>query len=172
MTTQCEDFGSKCRGLFRAHNLTPQIAREFFMSAKSVVTGTLLAVALFASAAAGASTDREAEQLARYEQFAKPPVQDMPFWRMDGYESLGRDTVMVWTSVKDAWLIRVYEPCSDLPWANSIGLTSNMHRVSTKFDFVLARKSRCMIKSIQPVDYRAYQAAKRQEDAAKKASDK
>lgn len=140
------------------------------MPAKSAITTILLATAVLTSSAATAS--RESEQLARYEQFAKPPVQDMPFWRMDGYESLGRDAVMVWTSVKDAWLIRVYEPCSDLEWANSIGLTSNMHRVSTKFDFVLARKSRCMIKSIQPVDYRAYREAKKQEDAAKKQRDK
>jgi len=142
------------------------------MPIKSAITATLLAAALLFGSAASATADREAEQLARYEQFAKPPVQDMPFWRMDGYESLGRDAVMVWTSVKDAWLIRVYEPCSDLQWANSIGLTSNMHRVSTKFDFVLARKSRCMIKSIQPVDYRAYRDAKKQEDAAKKAGNK
>jgi len=140
------------------------------MPAKSAITTILLATAVLTSSAATAS--RESEQLARYEQFAKPPVQDMTFWRMDGYESLGRDAVMEWTSVKDAWLIRVYEPCSDLEWANSIGLTSNMHRVSTKFDFVLARKSRCMIKSIQPVDYRAYREAKKQEDAAKKQRDK
>ena len=129
---------------------------------------TLIATAgALLGAPAGATQQRELEQLARYEQFAGTPVEEMPFWRMQGYENLGKDAVLVWTSVKDAWLIRVFEPCIDLPWANSIGLTSNMHRVSAKFDFVLAKQSRCMIKSIQPVDYRGYREARKRERDSK-----
>jgi hypothetical protein len=120
------------------------------------------------AAPAGATQQRELEQLARYERFAGAPVEEMPFWRLQGYENLGKDAVLVWTSVKNAWLIRVYEPCIDLPWANSLGLTSNMHRVSAKFDFVLVRQSRCMIKSIQPVDYKAYRAARKEEGESKR----
>lgn len=133
-----------------------------------------LAAAALAVAAlpAQAITDREKEQLARYERFAGAPVEDMPFWRLLRYESLGDEAVVVWTGVTDAWLIKVRPPCVELPWAKAIALTSNTHRVSVKFDHVIAGRDRCMIASIQPIDYKAYRADQKAETAQKKSADR
>ena len=124
--------------------------------------------ALAAALPAQAITDREKEQLALYQRFAGAPVDDMPFWRLQRYESLGDEAVVVWTAVNDAWLITVRSPCAELPWAKAIGLTSTAHRVSAKFDHVVVGRDRCMIASIQPIDYKALRIEQREDSAAKK----
>lgn len=116
-----------------------------------------------------AMTERERERLAEYERFAGEPVADMPFWRLQSYESLGNEAVVVWTAVNKAWLIKVLPPCTDLPWAKAVGLSSNNHRVSAKFDHVVAGQDRCNIASIQAVDYKAMREASRaKKDAGEK----
>ena len=127
-----------------------------------------LFLALAAATSATAATDHEKEQLARYERYAAQPQDEMPFWRLTRYESLGDEAVLVWTGVQDAWLIKVRPPCVELPWANAIALTSNAHRVSAKFDHVLAGRDRCMIATIQKVDYKAYRADEKAREKAKK----
>lgn len=108
-----------------------------------------------------AMTDSERERLAEFERFAGEPVGDMPFWRLQSYESLGTEAVVVWTAVNKAWLIKVLPPCTDLPWAKAVGLSSTNHRVSAKFDHVVAGQDRCNIASIQAVDYKALREARR-----------
>jgi hypothetical protein len=134
------------------------------------VAALYFGAALAAALPAHAITDREKEQLARYERYAGTAVDDMPFWRLHRYESLGDEAVVVWTGVNTAWLIRVRPPCTELPWAKAIGLTSNTHRVSAKFDHVLAGRDRCMIASIQPIDYKQLRADQKAETAQKKAA--
>lgn len=116
---------------------------------------------------AQALTDREAERLAEYQHFAGEPVETMQFWRMQSYESLGTEAVVVWTAVNTAWLIKVLPPCTDLPWAKAIGLSSNMHKVNAKFDHVIAGKDHCNIASIQPIDYKALREARKAEKGDK-----
>lgn len=137
---------------------------------RNILAAACVAAAALATALpAHASTDREKERLALYERHAGSPVDDMPFWRLLRYESLGDEAVAVWTGVNTAWLIKVRPPCIELPWAKAIALTSNgQHRVSTKFDHVLAGRDRCMIASIQPIDYKALRAEEKQESARKK----
>lgn len=126
----------------------------------SIVAAALLA--LTAVATAQAMTDSERERLAEYERFAGEPVKDMPFWRLQSYEALGNEALVVWTGVNKAWLIKVLPPCTDLPWAKAVGLSSTNHRVSAKFDHVIAGKDRCNIASIQPVDDKAVRAARKE----------
>ncbi|GMV29551.1 MAG: hypothetical protein AMXMBFR59_16760 [Rhodanobacteraceae bacterium] len=126
----------------------------------SIATAALLALA--AVAPAQAMTDSERERLAEYERFAGEPVKDMPFWRLQSYEALGNEALVVWTGVNKAWLIKVLPPCTDLPWAKAVGLSSTNHRVSAKFDHVVAGKDRCNIASIQPVDDKAVRAARKE----------
>jgi hypothetical protein len=125
----------------------------------------LLALAL--ALPAQALTDKEAERLAEYQRFAGEPVGDMPFWRLQKYEAFGTEALVVWTAVNTAWLIKVQSPCTELPWASAVGLSSNGNRVSAKFDHVVVGKDRCTIASIQPVDYKALRAARKDEKAAK-----
>lgn len=126
----------------------------------------LLALAL--AAPSQATTDRERERLAEFERFAGAPVDQMPFWRLQSYESLGTEAVVVWTAVNKAWLIKVLPPCTELPWAKAVGLSSTNHRVSAKFDHVVAGRDRCNIASIQAIDYKAMREASRAEKQAAK----
>ncbi|UXI69431.1 DUF6491 family protein [Tahibacter amnicola] len=128
---------------------------------RPLFAGIAAAMALCLALPAQAITDREAARLAEYERFAGDPVQDMPYWRLQGYESLGDEAVVVWTAVNKAWLIKVRPPCTELAWSHSIGLTSSLHKVSAKFDHVLAGRDRCFIASIQPVDYKSLRAERK-----------
>lgn len=130
------------------------------MSIRSLSAAALL-LALAVAVPVQAMTDSERERLAEFERFAGEPVGDMPFWRLQSYESLGTEAVVVWTAVNKAWLIKVLPPCTDLPWAKAVGLSSTNHRVSAKFDHVVAGKDRCNIASIQAVDYKALREARR-----------
>lgn len=129
-------------------------------SLSSFAAAALLALA--AAVPAQAMTDSERERLAEYERFAGEPVKDMPFWRLQSYEALGNEAVVVWTGVNKAWLIKVLPPCTDLPWAKAVGLSSTNHRVSAKFDHVVAGRDHCNIASIQPVDAKAVRTARKE----------
>lgn len=139
---------------------------------RNILAAACIAVAALAAASSAyASTDREKERLAFYERHAGSPVDDMPFWRLVRYEAFGDEAVAVWTGVNTVWLIKVRPPCVELPWAKAIALTSNgQHRVSTKFDHVLAGRDRCMIGSIQPIDYKALRAEEKAQTAREKAA--
>jgi hypothetical protein len=130
------------------------------MSISRSFLAAMLALAAFVPAQA--MTDTERERLAEYERFAGDPVKDMPFWRLQSYEALGNEAVVVWTGVNKAWLIKVLPPCTDLPWAKAVGLSSTNHRVSAKFDHVVAGRDHCNIASIQPVDDKAVRAARKE----------
>ncbi|MBL8298168.1 MAG: hypothetical protein JNN30_07475 [Rhodanobacteraceae bacterium] len=133
------------------------MSRSLFLA---VATAAVLAVAT--AAPVQAMTDSERERLAEYERFAGEPVKDMPFWRLQSYESLGNEALVVWTGVNKAWLIKVLPPCTDLPWAKAVGLSSSNHRVSAKFDHVVAGGDHCQIATIQPVDEKSLRAARRE----------
>ena len=66
---------------------------------------------------------------------------------------MGSDQVAVYTKPKEAWLLDV-PGCTELPYANSIGVTSNLHQVSINFDKVVTGRSQlaCTIRRIRPVD--------------------
>ena len=132
----------------------------------------VLPIAAMLSPCAMASAEREREQLATYERLAGPELKEMPFWRMESFETLDDDAVLVFTSINDAWLVKVLPPCTELRFANTIGLTSNMHRVTQKFDHVIAGGNRCDIRSIQRVDYKTYRAELKQKRIDEKAKGK
>lgn len=131
------------------------------------LSGVVFAL-LLASLSLSACSDvaqRSAAERERYHAYAGPPVDRMTWLgRYDGWHPLGGDELVVWTTPFDAYLIKVLPPCVDLPFANSIGLTSTARTVSARFDFVLvhapgqprgrAFEFRCPISEIRPVDYR------------------
>lgn len=105
--------------------------------------------------------EREAENLAEFERHAGAPVESFHFWRMDRWETLGRDRLVVWTRLNEAWLLKVAEPCSGLEFANALALSSTNNRVYRSFDAVLFEKQRCRIAEIRPVDGKALKAEQR-----------
>ena len=125
----------------------------------SVVRGICAFALLVLTACASAGPrERMAARLAEFERHAGAPVEDFRFWSMDSWEALGRETLVVWTRPNEAWLLRVDTPCRDIEWANTIGLTSSVGRVHTRFDSVVFEHQRCRINEIRPVDGRALKA--------------
>ena len=99
---------------------------------------------------------RQDAQRARYESYAGPPVDSFTWLgRYDSWQPIGTNELVVWTNIKQAYLIKVAPPCENLEFANRIELTSTASTVSARFDFVKVGggRWRCPIQEIRPIDY-------------------
>lgn len=126
-----------------------------------------VATLVFAGCSSVPYAQRMAERQAAYAQAAGAPVNHFSFFvPMWSWEPLGSDQVAVYTRPKEAWLLDV-PGCTELPYANSIGVTSSLNQVSINFDKVVTGRSQlaCTIRQIRPVDLdklKALQQAQRQ----------
>ena len=122
------------------------------------LTWTIL---LLAAGAARADTRAHQEaELARFQRYAGPPVEQFTLFDLWKWQGLGPQWIAVWSTVNDAWLIRVESSCNRLDWTHGISLTQRMRQqVTQKFDYVVFASQRCKIEEIRPVDYRAMVAA-------------
>jgi hypothetical protein len=94
-------------------------------------------------------------------KFAGPPIDSFTYLgRYDGFRTLGDMQVVIFTTINDAYLIRVLPPCINLRTADRVGLTSSNKTVNRTFDFVLADHERCRIDTIRHVDYAAVKRAR------------
>jgi hypothetical protein len=120
---------------------------------------TLLAAAFVALAlgACGGIPKRETDQeaLERYLQYAGEPVDSVSYLGdFDGWRALGRDKLVVWLGINEAYLLSIAGPCSDLPFATRIGIKTRGPTLG-RGDYVLVRRGeRCLITEVRPVDYR------------------
>ena len=135
---------------------------------RPILKGAAVAVlaALLASACASTRApplERMGERYALYDRFAGPPVDKFRFWDMKRFEVLGENALAVWTTIDDAWLITVANPCDGLEFANSVGLSSTNRHVYQRFDTVSFDAQRCRIREIRPVDGDALEAAEDRE---------
>jgi hypothetical protein len=129
----------------------------------------LLAAALLASCSGIPLKQREAAERSRLEAYAGRPVEHFTWLtHYNGWEPISPDQLVVWTDINDAYLITVFHPCTDLMFARRIELTSSGDTVYAHFDAVKAQGWRCMINTIQPVDYLRMQHDLRAQRAAKK----
>ena len=120
-------------------------------------------LALLAATVASAQTrEVQEKRLAEYLPYAGEPVEKFQFWDLIRYELVGEYKVIVWPRLNEAYLITVDAPCNDLEWSHSIGLTSSVHQVNRRFDFVVAGKDKCRIKEIRPIDYKKYLADRKE----------
>ncbi len=94
-------------------------------------------------------------------KYAGPPVENFRhLGHYNGFRTLGGRDVVVWTTINDAWLITVMEPCPDLPFANGLGLTSDAgHTITRRIDWVTFDHGRCRIEQIRHIDYLAMKQA-------------
>lgn len=112
-------------------------------------------VAACGLAAAAHADTRETQRrnLERYTPYMQDPVDAFEFWTLHKWQLVGPLEVVVWSTIKDAYLVRVRAPCARLEWARSIALTSKQsHRVSARFDELRAGGDRCPIDEIRPID--------------------
>lgn len=130
----------------------------------------LVAAALVATCSAGALAQgpkqREAERLALFQRYASPPQNSMHYFRIEGFEYLGKnaqgeDAMALWTGVNTAWLLTLQPPCLNIDFANAIGLTSTSGEVNVHMDWVKYGRhgQQCQINSIRKVDYKGVRAA-------------
>jgi hypothetical protein len=94
--------------------------------------------------------------------YAGPPIDRFTYLgRYDGFRVLGGNDLVIWTTINDAYLIRVLSPCPMLAFANRVELTSTAHTVTRNFDFVIVDRDpvRCHIDTIRHVDYGAMKRA-------------
>jgi len=109
---------------------------------------------IVATAACGSMAKRESRsaKLERYEAAAGEPVRHFNYLSLYSWEPLSDGALAIWTRPKEAWLLTVTQPCLDIDYVQSIGLSAMLgHNVGT-MDYVLAGKQRCRIMTIRPLD--------------------
>ncbi|HTV77419.1 MAG TPA: DUF6491 family protein [Steroidobacteraceae bacterium] len=116
-------------------------------------TAVVLALGLMAGCAAAPTRQM-------FEQYAGPPIESFTYLgHYNGFRTLGGLDVVIWTSINDAYLIRVMPPCVNLPYANRVELTSEAHMVTRSIDWVIVGRDRCRIDTLQHIDYGAMKKA-------------
>ena len=115
----------------------------------------LMALALFAGVAFADTREHEDEQLARYNKYAGAPIDGFTMFRMWKWQVVGPERLVIWSTINDAYLVRVEKPCDRLEWTHAVVVTQKMRQqVTKKFDFVVFGNQRCKIAEIRPVDYK------------------
>lgn len=96
------------------------------------------------------------ETLDHYSPYLGEPVQGFTFWWLHRWKLAGPEKVIVWPTVKDAWLVTVEKPCPQLEWARGIGFGSQQsHQVQVRIDHLEVGNQRCRIEEIRPIDLEA-----------------
>src|SRR5687768_12068389 len=86
------------------------------------------------------------EDLERYRQYAGEPVSSVPFLgRYDSWRALGRDNLVVWTGMNEAYLLTIAGPCNDLPFATRIAIKTTGSTLSRGDSIIIGRGQRCLI---------------------------
>jgi hypothetical protein len=103
-------------------------------------------------------TDRE-----RFLHYAGGPVSSFNYHgRIDRWRALGRDEVVVWTAMDQAYLLKIGSGCFNIESAMQIAVVSKIEgTVSSGFDYLQVQKDRCRIIEIRPIDYKLMQKEER-----------
>lgn len=74
------------------------------------------------------------------------------FNRLDGWEPLDRDSLIIWATPFKPYLVELSRPSFDLRYVETIGVTSMAGSVYTKFDNVVVHGIRYPIRAIYEID--------------------
>lgn len=124
---------------------------------KIVALAALLAFSMpFAHADTRAHMD---EELARYSKYAMEPVDHFDMFDIWQWQVVGPQKLLIWSTIKDLYIVTVDKGCNRLEWARGISVTQHMQwKVTTTFDFVDFGNQHCKIVQIQPIDYKTMRA--------------
>jgi hypothetical protein len=124
----------------------------------------LLGLTLLAACAGISQREGEPSARERYLHYAGAPISSFSsIGGIDGWRSLSRTELVVWTGMNDAYLLTVVPTCQDLEFATTIALVSRVDgTVSSGFDHVRAGRDRCQITEIRPIDYRLMKQEERE----------
>ncbi len=125
----------------------------------------LLVLAVVLAACSTVSTRDQSTRYAAYQAAAGAPVNHFQFVNFYSWEPLGEQALAVYTRPRQAWLLDLAGPCRELPFANSVGLSSNANQVWTRFDKVYTGRDYfpCTIARIRPVDVTQLKRAEQQQ---------
>ncbi len=128
----------------------------------------LVLTALLAAGCAGGLRRSTDDQAAAYLDYAGEPVRGFTSFRLQSWQSLSRNQLILWGGVSEAYLVKVWDSCPDLQFANSIRVSSTGSQITT-FDHVIVGRDRCQISEIRPIDVRQMKADRAADkEAAKK----
>jgi len=133
--------------------------------APRALVATLAAVTALAACTSGIPKHRgQAPERERYAAYAGEPL-DRMVWlgHYDGWESIGDNQLVVFTTPNDAYLLKVTPPCTDLPFVDTIGLTATGGAVYSRLDSVKVKRWHCPIAEIRRIDYKRMRADLRAE---------
>jgi len=95
-----------------------------------------------------------------YLQYAGPPIDSFTYLgHYNGFRTLGGQDIVIWTTINDAYLIKVLEPCMNLPYANKVVLTNEANTVTRLIDWVDFDHGHCRVDTIRHIDYGAMKKA-------------
>lgn len=127
-----------------------------------------LVVAMLAGCAGGPPRVEHSETLGRYLDYAGEPVDRATSFRLDSWELVGRDRIVLWTGVNEAYLVTVWDTCRDLQFTQHIRVVSGIDNQISRFDKVMVGRDTCPIKEIRPIDVRQMKADRAAERAQQK----
>jgi len=110
---------------------------------------TVLAATLFAGCATAPKLD--------YTDYAGEAVKSFYMSHFDGWTSVSKDQLVVWSGFNKAYLLRVNGYCPDLEFANAIAVTSTGNTVD-RFEKVIVGREKCFISEIRPLDVKQLKA--------------
>jgi Family of unknown function (DUF6491) len=120
------------------------------------------AVLLAACSSVSQRTLKDQAERDRYVSYAGAPIDHFTYLgRFDSWHALSRNELVVFTTINDAYLLKVWQPCIGLPFATRIGVTSTFGTVNRGLDSVLVDDQQCPVDEIRPVDYRKMLADRR-----------
>jgi len=117
------------------------------------MTAALLA-GMLAACSGVPYAQRVQQRQAAYAAAAGAPVRSFRFFSLYSWEPITDTQLAVYTRPNQAYLLNVQGACTNLSYANAIGLTSSLNEVTVRFDKVLAGRGfpPCIIEQIRPVD--------------------
>lgn len=127
---------------------------------KRILGWALLVVALSTPFAYADTRAHEAKELERYQKFAGDPIDEFQMFELWQWQVVGPLKLLLWSTVKDVYLVTLDKTCNRLEWTNGLSVTQNMKwKVTKTFDFVDFGAQHCKIVEIRPIDYKAMREA-------------
>lgn len=127
---------------------------------KFATAAILLTVTALTACSGIPRRESDAQLLARYTSYAGEPVTEFrTYSAFDSWSPVDDHHVLVQTNVNEAYLIKVFGPCTNLPFATRLAVTSRFpNTVSSGFDSIRVGRDTCRISEIRPVNYRQMRA--------------
>ncbi len=135
---------------------------------------SMMLVAVLAFVMAGCATTgevaREKGEKAEfnYTDYAGAPIDDFQIYNINGWTPVSRTELVIWSGVNDAYLLKVWDTCTNLLFADHVGVTDTANRVS-KFEKVRVGRDTCPINEIRPIDVKRMKADRKAAAEARKA---